>query len=124
MQILIANHWIEVGDQYERVRERTEESEGDCNPIERKTVSTNLDLSELPETKPNTKELTWAGLWPQGTCVAEDCLVWPQWERMCLILWKFNAPGKRSSGGGEVEMCGWLGEQPFRVRAGVVKNRE
>ena len=36
-----------------------------------------------------------------GTCVAEDCLVWPQWERMGLILWKLDAPGKGDAGGGE-----------------------
>ena len=42
-----------------------------------------------------------------GTCVAEDCLVWPQWERMGLILWKLDAPGKRDGDGSEVE----VGEQ-------------
>jgi hypothetical protein len=35
-----------------------EGNEGDCNPIGRTTVSTNLDLSELPETKPPTKNHT------------------------------------------------------------------
>jgi hypothetical protein len=39
-----------------------------------------------------------------GTYVAEDSLVWPQWKRMCLILWKLGAPGKRDAGGG-----GWAG---------------
>jgi hypothetical protein len=33
--------------------------------------------------------------------VTEDCLVWPQWERMCLSLWKLDAPEKRDAGGGE-----------------------
>jgi hypothetical protein len=27
---------------------------------------------------------TWAGLAP-GIYVAEDCLIWPHWESMCLI---------------------------------------
>jgi hypothetical protein len=34
-----------------------------------------------------------------GTCVAENCLVWPHWERMFLIGWKLNAPGKKDMGG-------------------------
>jgi hypothetical protein len=41
-----------------------------------------------------------------GTHVAEDCLVWPQWERMHLILWKVDTPGKRDAGGVKVEMGG------------------
>jgi hypothetical protein len=46
----------------------------------------------------------------QGTCVAEDCLVWPEWERMYFILWKLDAPRKRNDGGGEVK---W-GKYPLR----------
>ena len=59
-----AKHWPEVGDPYGRVRGRIEGAEGDFNPIGRPTVSTKLDPSQLPETKPKTKEHTWAGLWP------------------------------------------------------------
>jgi hypothetical protein len=33
-------------------------AEGDGNLIQRTTISTNLDSSELPETKPKTKEHT------------------------------------------------------------------
>jgi hypothetical protein len=33
MQILTANHWIEVEDPYGRVRRRIEGAEGDGNPI-------------------------------------------------------------------------------------------
>jgi hypothetical protein len=62
MQILTGSHWTEVGDQYGRVRGRTEGAEGDGNPIGRTTVSTNPDSLELSETKPKTKEHTWAGL--------------------------------------------------------------
>jgi hypothetical protein len=29
-----------------------------------------------------------------GTCIAEGCLVWPQWEKMHLVLEKLEAPGK------------------------------
>jgi hypothetical protein len=41
--------WLMV---YGRVRRRTEGAKGDCNLIGRPTVSANLDLWELPETKP------------------------------------------------------------------------
>jgi hypothetical protein len=41
---------------------KIEGTEGDGNPIGRPTVSTILDSSELPETKPTTEEHIWAGL--------------------------------------------------------------
>jgi hypothetical protein len=80
MQILTTYHWSEVGDFYGQVRERIEESEEDGNPIGRTAVATNMDPSELSETKPYTVECTWACLWPPCTYVEEDCLVWPHWE--------------------------------------------
>ena len=66
MQIFTANHWTEVGDQYGRDRGRIEKTEEDCNPIGRKAVSVNPDSSEFPETKPKTKEHTWACLCPRA----------------------------------------------------------
>jgi hypothetical protein len=48
----------------ELYRGQVKEAEGDGNPIERTTVSTNLNPSEPPETKPPTRQHTWAGLWP------------------------------------------------------------
>ena len=51
----------EFGDAYGRVGRRTEGIEGDGNLIGRPKVSTNPDPWELPETKPPTKEHTWAG---------------------------------------------------------------
>lgn len=48
-----------------------------------------------------------------GTCVAEDFLVWPQWEKMHLILWKLDASGKRDAGESEVRVGEW-GENPLR----------
>jgi hypothetical protein len=65
MQVLIANHWTEVSDPYERVRGRIEETEGDGNLIGRPTLSTNLEPWVLPETKPPITKHTWAGPWPQ-----------------------------------------------------------
>jgi hypothetical protein len=32
-----------------------------------------------------------------GTYIAEVCLVWPQWEKMCLTLERVEAPGKEES---------------------------
>lgn len=32
-----------------------------------------------------------------GSYVAEDSLVWPQLERVCLILWRLETPGERDS---------------------------
>jgi hypothetical protein len=85
MQIIISNHWTEVRESYGRFRGKIEGAKGNGNSIGRQTVSTNLDTSELPENKSPTKEHTWAGQWPLGTYIAENCLVWPQWERMSLI---------------------------------------
>ena len=59
MQILATNHWVR--DPYRRVSGRIERAEGNGNPIERTTVSTNLEPWELPETKLPTKEHTWVG---------------------------------------------------------------
>jgi hypothetical protein len=124
MQILTSNHWTEVGDSYGRVRERVEGVEGDGNHIE-KTISTILDPSELPETKPPTKEHTWVGLWPwhirsRGLpCLASlgdlmtqgRGMLWGmRWEvdgYMRGVGW--GAPSKRQRGGGEDNWDGGMG---------------
>ena len=83
------------------VRGKTKGAEGDCNIIGRTAISTNQTPSELPGTKSPTKEHTWAGPWPPNIAimnVVEDYLVWPQWERMYLMLWKPEAPGKEDAG--------------------------
>jgi hypothetical protein len=58
MQIPTANNLTKVVNPYGRVRGRTKGAEGDCNPIGKRIVSTNLHPSELPETKPPNKEQT------------------------------------------------------------------
>jgi hypothetical protein len=58
MQILIPNHWTELGDAFWSVRGRTEGTEERGNSIGRPTMSTNLDLWELPETEQLTKKNT------------------------------------------------------------------
>jgi hypothetical protein len=46
---------------------------------------------------------------PRHIDISRNCLVWPQWEKMCLILEKLEAPGKEDTtgvgagGGGEEE---------------------
>jgi hypothetical protein len=44
MQLLTANHYNEVRNPYGRVKGMIEGAEEDNSPIERLTVSTNLDL--------------------------------------------------------------------------------
>jgi hypothetical protein len=46
---------MEVGDSYGSIRGWSEGAERAGNPIGRTTVSSNLDPSELPETKPKSK---------------------------------------------------------------------
>jgi hypothetical protein len=47
---------MEVGNSYGRIRGRSEGTEADGNPVGRTTVLTNLDLWELSEANPPTKE--------------------------------------------------------------------
>jgi hypothetical protein len=65
-------------------RRRTEGAQGVYNPIGRTTISTIQTLSELPRTKPPTKELE-GPMAPAGY-VAEDGLVWHQWEKGPFVL--------------------------------------
>ena len=62
-----------------------EGTEWDGNPIGRPIVSTNRNHWELPETKPPTKEyMGWSKA--PSKYVAEDCLLWPQRER--ILRWE------------------------------------
>jgi hypothetical protein len=69
-----------------RVRRRIVETEGNGNLIGRHTVSRHPDSWEVPETKPPTQRAYMSWFVPPSTCIAEDCLVLPQWERMYLVL--------------------------------------
>jgi hypothetical protein len=53
-------------DSYETVRGRIKGTGGNSIPLRRRTVSTNLDSWELPETEPPTKEYTLACPRPQA----------------------------------------------------------
>lgn len=60
-----------------------------------------------------------------GACVAQDCLVWPQWEKIHLTLWKCDTLGKRDAGMGKVGMCGQAGSILQEVGGGwEVKSSE
>jgi hypothetical protein len=66
LEILTTNHQTESEDPNGGVRGRSEGDEGDCNPIKRITISTNWTLpSEIPGTKPPTKEYMWRDPWFQ-----------------------------------------------------------
>ena len=45
------------------------------------------------------QEHTWASMRP-SIYMVEDCLVWLQWEKMCLILDKLEVPRREKSCGG------------------------
>lgn len=87
--ILTRNHWNEVGDPWDWIRERLKKAEKEGNPIERSTVSTKsvpLDLSDT-EKPDHIQELV------QGpySYTAEDCWFWPQWcifSQFSLYSWK------------------------------------
>jgi hypothetical protein len=44
---------------------------------------------------------------PSNTSVAEDCLIWHQWEGRHLALWRFDAPAKDDARGVRQE---WVSE--------------
>jgi hypothetical protein len=68
------SHWTVLRDPYGSITGRTEGSESDGNPNGITTASTNLDPSELPETKPPTKEHTWVSPWPNTCSRGLSCL--------------------------------------------------
>ena len=65
------------GPSYGRIRRRMEEAEEEGNPIGRPAVST-ASTQRMSQQSGSIQEQV------QGpvTCIAEDCLVWPQWEKM------------------------------------------
>lgn len=53
-----------------------------------------------------------------GKKVAENCLVWPQWDQLHLALWKFDTP---ENGDAREVRWEWLGRRapPWRQSGGV-----
>jgi hypothetical protein len=106
-QILTANLWTESGDPNGRVRGRAERAEGDCHPIGRKTES----INQIPQSSQglNHEPKSIHGLIHGSTTyVAEDCLMWHQWEGTHLVLWRLDAPENRGAREMRWEwVCGW-----------------
>jgi hypothetical protein len=69
----------------EELGEGLKELKGMATPQEDQQSQPTPDPWEFPETKPPTKEHTWTGQVLQHIC-SEDCLVWPQCERIPIIL--------------------------------------
>ena len=85
--MLIASHWTDHGVSSGGVRERTEGAEEVCNPIGRTKISTNQTSPEFPGAKPPTKEyIHMEGPMAPAAYVAEDDLVWHQWEERPFVL--------------------------------------
>uniref|UniRef100_M0RAW8 Uncharacterized protein n=1 Tax=Rattus norvegicus TaxID=10116 RepID=M0RAW8_RAT len=82
----LATYRTECGDPNGGVRRRTEGAEGVCKPTGRTTISTN-QTPQFPGTNPPTKEEPMA----PATYVAEDGLIWHQWEGRSLVLWRLDA---------------------------------
>ena len=91
MGMLTANHRTEHGDHNGGVRGRTKGAEGVYNPIGSTTISTKqTPPPELPGTKPGTKRVHMEGPIAPVGYVAEDGLIWHQWEKSPLVLWKLD----------------------------------
>jgi hypothetical protein len=71
-------------DIYERVRGKTEGAEEDCSLIARTTISTSQTPQSFQALSCQQKNMGWFMV--PGRYIAENCLVWSQWERMHLIL--------------------------------------
>ena len=85
------------------------------------TLSTNLEPSELPETKAKNQRAYMGWSMALGTRIVEDCPVCPQRKRMHLNLWKLDPPGKRDGGGNEVRVGVQVRNHSLRGLWGVQK---
>jgi hypothetical protein len=87
-----------------------------------KGVQDGLDTQDLSDTEPPTRQHTSADMrLPAHT--AEDCLVWPQWEKLYLTLKRLETLGNREAcgcgcgcgavyGGGDILLeTGWGGTE-------------
>jgi hypothetical protein len=103
----------EVGDPYGRVRGKTERTEEDGNNlIGKTTVSSNLDSSELLETKSPTKELVHD---PWHICRQLPCLPSVGCTLSCGDLMTWGKAGAGVTWGRWVhEGGGWVGEHPLK----------
>jgi hypothetical protein len=74
----------------------TEGAEGDCNPIGRTTISTPC----TPQSSQGLNhQLYMDGSVVPAAYITEDCIIWHQWERRPLVLWRLVAPMKGDARG-------------------------
>ena len=76
---------VELGKGWKKLRRKV---------TPQKDQQSQLTQRDLSDTELPTRQHTAAGQRPNGTYKAEDCLVWPQWEKMHLILERLEASGK------------------------------
>jgi hypothetical protein len=89
-----------------------------CNPIGRRTELHNTDPSQRLSHQPKSiHRLVHAPpLPPPPTYLAEDCLVWLQWERMCLISEQHDSSGREDASRARWGIGEWVGEYPLRKK--------
>jgi hypothetical protein len=94
-------HWTEVVNPYGKVGdgrdgEMIKDPKGDKNQTRRPTVPTNPDLGISEKLSHQPKSLHRVDQHPYpGTFVALGCFVWPQWERMYIMLQSLDMPELR-----------------------------
>jgi hypothetical protein len=76
--MLTANHWTEHRVPNEGVRERTEEAEGVCNLIRRRTISTNQTPQSSQGLNTNQRVHMERPMASSAAYIAEDGIVWHQ----------------------------------------------
>lgn len=79
-------------DPYGRIEGRIEGTEGDGNPTGRSTVTTKLGPWSNPENELPTEEHTNTGPNHPPPLPDKCSIFWPQWRRICQVLYKLNAP--------------------------------
>jgi hypothetical protein len=84
--MLATNHWTEHRDSNGGVSKRTVGAEGVFNPIGRTTISTN-QTSQSSQGVKHQPKVHIEGLIAPSAYVAEDGLIWHQWEERALVLW-------------------------------------
>ena len=92
----------------------TEGAEGDCNCIGRTTISTNRTHQSFQELNYHQSIYMKGSMAP--TYVAEDCLIWHQWDERGLFLQKLVAPEKGNARGTRRKWVGGWGEHPLQAK--------
>ena len=85
------NQWTEAADPCGWIREKEKEAEDECGPVGGQAVSINLELWDLSNSGPPTRQQTQADMRPP-THTAEDCWVCVQSEMMNFTLKRLEAP--------------------------------